>query len=262
MPRITELSAHIANAGGVARPNRYKVTINPLNAFGGVVANANATIGVPGAQSILERFFKLIAGDTWQRLSFFCDKAELPGKAFVTSDIRHYGPTYKQPNQSVFSDINLQFLVGHDMNEKYFFDAWQYAIEDPLSQDYSYHKNYVTDILIEQLSDIGTPIIRPGGPLDKVQGVINEVTDAVNGLPFVGGLHIPEISYGRTYAVQLYDCWPIGVSQMQLDYSETDTPHRLTVSFSYRRWVNDHFTVESNFSDSNPLVDRLKQIVP
>lgn len=188
----SELMAQIAGANGFAKPTRWRISLNA----GQVVAQNGqfATAGVDDPQ--LQR-----------RLEFFCDQTELPGRAFGTYDVRHYGPVYKQPFVSAYPDVNLRFLVGHDMAEKYFFDAWMFTIEQPDTQNFAYLKDYVTQIWIDQLSE-------------------------TTGEP--------------TYRCILYDAWPIAMDKMMLDYSATDTPHRLTMAFTYRRWVDSPFDVEGS----------------
>jgi hypothetical protein len=204
MPSLNDLTAQIAKAGGVAKPNKFKVFMNAAK----VVSNnhwfADAGVADQGMQ---------------RRLTFFCDRAEFPSRFFATSEIRHYGPNYRQPYQSIFSDVQLQFLVGDDMKEKYFFEAWMHSIEDPITQNFSWLKDYTTDIVIEQFS---------------------EVQDA------------------PTYYTILYDAWPIGISAMHLNYADNDQPHRLGIAFTYRRWVNDVTDVESGTAISQGTITRLK----
>ena len=41
-----------------------------------------------------------------------------------------------------------------------------------------------------------------------------------------------------TYAVDFYDAYPISMNQMDLDWSQNDSYHKLTVTFAYTRWFN------------------------
>ncbi len=237
----SKMISQIAAAGGLARPSRFRVYLNaaniiknagiqtaglnnPFNLANGVLSGLSAlpvsfgpggvsVTGVnPGAivGAINSFTNKLSALDLSGRLTLFCDQAELPGRAFATSDIRHYGPTYKQPYQSTYSDVSLDFLVGDDMAEKYFFDAWHSVIESPKTQNFSYFKDYTTTIEIDQVSDS----------------------------PDYNGNDV-------TYICKLYDAWPIGVDRLYLDYAANDQPHRLRVSFAFRRWVSDQTDFET-----------------
>jgi hypothetical protein len=233
----TKIMSQIAAAGGLARPSRYRVYLNASNilATAGIqtanlqtnnivngLASGLAAVGSLSAGSIIGAVNaftnKYAALDLSGRLTLFCDQAEFPGRTFSTTDVRHYGPTYKQPYQSTYSDITLRFLVGDDMAEKYFFDAWHTIIESPKTQNFSYFNDYITTIEIDQVSD--SPDVNQ-----------NDVT----------------------YVGKMYSAWPIGIDRLTLDYSDTDRPHRLSVSFAYRRWVNDQFDFETGSSSSSSV---------
>lgn len=121
---LADFIAQAGNTGGFARPNKYRVKIF----IGRLILNAN-----------ISQWFRQLQVDDFremgQRLQFFCEGAELPGKSFATTEQRHYGPIFKVPYQTTYPDIKLTFNVGLDMKEKYLFDAWAYAIENPETYD-------------------------------------------------------------------------------------------------------------------------------
>ena len=61
-----------------------------------------------------------------------CENAELPGRTIATTGLKVYNLEEKFPYQTTYNDINLTFIVGDDMVEKKFFDAWLNYI-NPLS---------------------------------------------------------------------------------------------------------------------------------
>jgi len=82
-----------------------------------------------------------------QHLMMRTDMAELPGYTFTTSDVKTYAPIMRMPNQIIYQDLNLSFMVSADMVEKYFFDYWMYLMRDP-NNLYEYYDNFVTDLQI------------------------------------------------------------------------------------------------------------------
>lgn len=117
---------------------------------------------------------------TARQLSYRCEVAELPGRSLATTD-RKIGsaPVQKVPNQSIYNETNMTFIVSDDMSEKIFFEGWMEAINPSSTYNFQYKANYVTDIIISQYN------------------VANELT----------------------YQVQLIDAFPISVNQLDLDWS-------------------------------------------
>jgi hypothetical protein len=235
---IAQIQANIAAAGGLSKTSRYRVSLNAANiiaqsgitsgnssnslaALGNSVLaglatarNVNAGSALLAANSVTNALNGgLAALDMSGRLTLFCDGAEFPSREFTTTDVRHYGPTYRQPYQSTYPTLNLEFYVGDDMAEKYFFEAWQAIIENPNTQNFNYYDNYITTIEIDQVSDA----------------------------PDFSGNDV-------TYICKLYDAWPIGIGNLQLAYGDKDQYHRLPVQFAFRRWVNNYYDNESGSS--------------
>lgn len=150
-------------------------------------------------------------GSVSQRLNLRCETAELPGKSFMTHDLKIYGPTEKFPYQHQYNDLNFTFIVSGDMLEKEIFDDWMDYISPPFipsSQktgtfDFKYKKStnineggYSTDVIIYQLD-----------------------TDD-----------------NFKYSVKLQEAFPIAVNQLDLDWS-SDGHHKLNVTFAYTYWT-------------------------
>lgn len=135
-----------------------------------------------------------------RKLSLQCEAAELPGKNFVTEDVKIYGPIYKIPFQTQYNDISLTFLCSGNFHERKLFDKWLNLIMPTDRNNLRFPKGdnqtgYLTTIHIRQFDDIG-----------------NEI-----------------------YKVKLIDTFPINVQSQTLNWSE-DGFHRLTVAFSYLRY--------------------------
>lgn len=130
------------------------------------------------------------------RASLFCETASLPGKTITTTDEKIYGPPVRMPYDIAYDTYDMTFYVASDMKEKFFFDAWQNMIVDPDTGDVNYYKEFVSKITIYQL----------------------------------------DVNEQQTYCVELYDAYPVAVTEMRLAQDDTDNVHRLPVTFSYKKW--------------------------
>lgn len=116
---------------------------------------------------------------TTRRLNLRCESAELPGRTIQTTEMKIYGIQEKFPYMTSYSDISLTFIVGDDMREKKFFDAWLNWINPSYSYDVKYKSDYAVIIRVNQYG--------------------------------VGG--------NGTYSVDLLDAYPVAVNPLQLDWS-------------------------------------------
>lgn len=116
---------------------------------------------------------------TSRRLSFRCENTELPGRSIATTSMKVYGPEEKYPYQSIYNDINLTFIVGDDMREKIFFDAWMEWINPSLTHNFKYKGDYAVPLRVNQYD------------------VENKIS----------------------YSVDLLDAFPIATNSLDLDWS-------------------------------------------
>lgn len=116
---------------GIARANKFKVTIKNVNKF-------------------LEPRYKYDGDDGVripERISFMCEMAELPTKQLNLTASRFR----KMPSEQVFDNLAISFKVGKDGLERRIFDLWMAYIIDLYSDYVEYQVDYVTDIDIELL---------------------------------------------------------------------------------------------------------------
>ena len=136
---------------------------------------------------------------TGRNLRLRCENAELPSKTFATTERKIYGPTEKHPYLTTFNDSTFTFMVSDDMSEKKFFDAWMNLINPKATFDLNYKNDYITAITVNQYN------------------VKNELS----------------------YSLSLIDAFPISVNQLDLDWSNENTHHKLAVTFAYYTWENN-----------------------
>ena len=132
-------------------------------------------------------------------LALQCESAELPGKMLQTQEAKIYGPTFKVPYQTQYTDTSLTFLCTNEFYERKLFEKWIDSIMPGDTNNLRYAKGessrYLTNIKVIQYDDF-------------VQQI---------------------------FAVELMDAFPIGFSSQPLSWSE-DNFHRLTVQFAYQKY--------------------------
>ncbi len=196
--QIQDLLSQIDIAGGLTRLNRYQVLIytaplrqgstdifNSLNAL----SNFSAT----DATDWME-YMEMDLDNEALRLTAFCEKTSLPSYQYQTDTQRIYGPQFKFPHMPEWNDITMSFMMGTDMNEKYFFEAWQYMVMDPVSNNFNYQKEYTCDIDIVTFDD----------------------KDEAN------------------YYTSLIDAWPVAVNEINLASDDNNSVAKLQVTFTYK----------------------------
>lgn len=152
-------------------------------------------------------------------LTYLCEQAELPGKSLTVNDARYYGPMFKYPTQTEYSDITMNFLVRDDMYEKEFFDNWLMSINPTDTYNFSYRDDYVTKIEIYQYSVFLDP----------------------------KSINTPSSKNKATYCVSLRDAYPTSVAPMPLVWGD-EGMHRIAVTFAFTEWNRIDDPVSSGYS--------------
>lgn len=179
----------------LARPSRFYVEFNVPNAV--LTRNANSrTKPIP------------------ERLKLRCETAELPGKSFMTHDLKIYGPTEKFPYQHQYNDLNFTFIVSGDMLEKEIFDDWM---------------DYISPSFINPPLLTNSPALRQFGTGTFDFKYRDEYVSS--------GVKIYQLDSSNEvkYTVTLEKAYPIAVNQLDLDWS-SDGHHKLNVTFAYSYW--------------------------
>jgi hypothetical protein len=173
-----------------------KILNFPNSIFSDVSDAINSAFGRAGSQ---DEYSKTSNSSMSRNLALQCEAAELPGKTMTTADVKIYGPTFKVPYQTQYSDTSLTFLCTNEFYERKLFDRWMEAIHPSDTNNLRYPKGdktrYMTNIKIIQYDDF-----------------------------------IKQI-----YAVELIDAFPIGVAPQSLSWAD-DGFHRLSISFAYQKY--------------------------
>lgn len=171
---LTNFRAISGAAGGPARSNRFILQV----------------LGGPPTLSLGVR----------NDLSFLCEAVEYPGRGFMSTDIRYYGPNFKVPYQSVYEDLNLTFICRDEFLEREFFDNWMNIINPINSYNFEYRDKYISTIRLHQFS---------------------------------------EYAHEAKYSFTFDRAFPILVNPQPATWAD-DNFHRLTVSFTYFRWRREN----------------------
>jgi hypothetical protein len=147
----------------------------------------------------------LIVGysDIAKDLMYLTEVAEMPGRGFMSAEVRYYGPSQKYPYQSTYEDISMTFLCRSKSLEREFFDDWQWYINPNNTFDFNYKDEYRSVIDLYQYSDFDKN--NSGGPTAE-------------------------------YMFSLNGAYPILVNPQPVTWAD-DQFTRLSVTFTYDWWT-------------------------
>ena len=137
-----------------------------------------------------------------QIVNMFCESTSLPPQNISVRTQRIYGPVYQRPVSADYGGegITMTFLLDQQMDIKALFDSWLGIVVDPKQYFVHYQNDYVVPIEIMQLNEE-----------DEI-----------------------------TYSVKLEDAFPRNYTLLELSQGATNSFHKLSVTFVYRRWVPNH----------------------
>jgi len=204
--------SNINAKGGLARPARFQVLLPLPPYIAQYVSNSliEKILNFPNSimSDVTDAINKSISQEKESRgsnptisryLALQCESAELPGKNFVTEDVKIYGPTFKVPYQVQYAETTLTFICTNDFFERKLFERWMTAIMPTDTNNFRYPKGqnskYMTDITIKQYNEDVTQI----------------------------------------FATKLIDAFPISIAAQQLSWGD-DNFHRLAIQFAYYRY--------------------------
>jgi hypothetical protein len=205
--------SNIKAKDGLARPSRYEVILPipqyidkfiqtsalekffniPNNIIADITADINSITG--GGKEETKSFNTAIS----RYLALQCESAELPGKTLLTQDAKIYGPGFKVPYQTQYTETTLTFVCTNEFYERKLFERWMEAIMPTDSNNLRFSKDedtrYMTNIQIVQYDDF----------IKKI------------------------------FVIELRDAFPISIASQPLSWSEEGF-HRVSVQFTYQKY--------------------------
>lgn len=209
---IENFKSALSAVGGIIKPNKFMVSLFPPS---GIQSNISTT--------------------ATRNLQFFCTGANLPGIELTTYDNRRYGygVSLKKPWNGSFSPVRLNILLDASSYEWLFFKQWislifNFDLEKGINTnnqpivlnadaagdadisfkpyEVEYKDNYATDVVITSFRETGEP-------------VINTV---------------------------LRDAFPVGLSDIKLDWSEKDSHAQFSIYLTFTDWYISKTFIQEN----------------
>lgn len=167
-------------SGGLARNNRYAIIFVPPVA----VTSSGAGAGVVTAPDY----------GSLTKILLFCDQAQLPGLNYSTIQNRTYGEFREVPYEKLFDTTSFSFYVDADFKVKQLFDEWLGGIQNPVTRNFNYYKNYTTNLVIE----------------------------------------VQDLNDKTRYEMTLWECYPKNIGSVQLDTAGKDVMKvQVTMQYKY-----------------------------
>jgi len=218
---IGRFTASMNKSQGFARAARYAVQINLPSSLSKIGTNSeikttykggssrdHATVDVPGKD------LHVLGQQMGQQINLHCDSISMPGHDLTTTELKTYGPGRQIVSGHGYGGtINASFYADTFLRERHFFEMWQKACVDNITNKVGYYNDYVGTMKIMQLSSLI-------GPVDEEDGK---------------GAHAQDTP---TYAVECTEVYPEQVGAIEYDYSSANTIVKINVQLQYRSWYN------------------------
>lgn len=195
---MADVMGVINQYGGLAKSCRFAVRINPPRVFSAANSGRNSM---------------------FRDLVYLCEAAEMPGRGFVSADVRYYGPNQKLPVQTQYEDTTMTFLCRSESFERQFFDDWMQLINPTNSFDFNYREDYETKIEIMQFAEYAAGQTQIG-PNTGTQS----------------SLRYPK----ETYRITLFNAYPMLINPQPMTWAD-DQYLRLSVTFTYHKWKRENY---------------------
>ena len=218
---LNRFRSAISKAEGVARNTRFLVNIGlpkndiltkalkdreiPFSADEAFVG------GPPGAADRRAQAPLDYERDLAPQLSLMCTNVTMPSRTFTTAPYRIAGAPFKYPTSVQYSDITATFIGDKFLRLRQFFEVWQSSVYDNLNGMFNFYDSYISNLDIFQL------------------GQFEDLNDRDS----------------KTYGVRLRECYPSVIGDVQYDSGGQNQYVAITVTFSYRDWLNFDLDIDS-----------------
>jgi hypothetical protein len=217
--KLDNMMAEVASRG-MAKPNRYEVLFTIPPCVQNFEVNESVSLQNTGGRY---RTQKSISTDIGQRLSVFCEQVSLPPTRIITARQQIFGPPSFRPVGVDYGGENLSMTFSLDKwyTVKEFFDIW-------------------TDNIV----------VRNG----KFTGCVHYSNHYL-----CQGLTITQLDEDDRahYTAVFEDVFPIAVNPINLGYDLTNQVTKMSVTFSYRRWLSLSMTTTNEAPTNTPRTQQV-----
>ena len=199
---IGRMMATIAEGEGFARPSRFMVDfILPRG-----VKTEFVRLGLENETKRSTLIGQLTEGNKIQRgLRAYVDSVDMPGRNLDTVDLKIYGPKRQIVNGHSFSgEITMSVYCDKYLRQRSFFEMWQKAAFDQVTNNVHFYDEYTGGLRIYQLG------------------------------AFAGNQDRDRIAYG----VELFECFPKTISAVSYGHGQVDEIQKISVTLAFRNWIN------------------------
>ena len=221
---INQMLQYIMQAEGLGRTGRFYTSFRlPVGTKGPQMGSEEEFENFENADGLPVETRGFATSDLTQqiqnqdgkRVNAFCKGITMPDRTMTTSPIvtgpgapRHFVTDH------TYGDLSATFYADKYLRERQYFELWQKAAFNSLSNNYEFYDNYVSDIDLFNLGQFANS---------------------------AGSSEDPSARDDLTHGVKLYDCYPTSIGAPALSY-ENNNIIEFTVTFKYRYWQNYFIT--------------------
>ena len=202
---VSRFRGALSTGEGVARGTRFLVNITLPSKL---VADSRFGGNLEAANSQTANNNNV---DMAQQVALMCTNITMPARTFNTSPYRIAGASYKYPTSVQYSDITATFIGDKFLRLRSFFENWQSMIYDNQTGMFNFYKEYTAPVDVFQL----------------------------------GSFQTAEDRDRATYGIRMREAFPSVIGEVQYDSGTQNSYVAITVTFSYRDWLNFDLDIDS-----------------
>jgi len=149
--------------------------------------------------------------DMAQQVALMCTNITMPARTLNTSPYRIAGAPYKYPTSVQYSDVTATFIGDKFLRLRNFFEEWQALVYDNQTGMFNFYKEYTAPIDVFQL----------------------------------GSFQVAEDRDRATYGIRMREAFPSAIGEVNYDSGTQNSYVAITVTFSYRDWLNFDLDIDS-----------------
>lgn len=134
-----------------------------------------------------------------QQVNISCHTMTMPQRSLMTYEIKQNFAPVRLPYSATYDPVTFSFYADNRYSQRDFFDAWQGAVTNIGSNTMNFYKEYVSDIRLIAQDDAGRD----------------------------------------TYAVTLFDAYPLNIGLVDFSYAQANNFQTITVTMSFKAWAPD-----------------------